>query len=43
MKLTVTFRNCFASAPKKETVSSSTNIRNDREQIAEANIRLAAS
>jgi len=42
-KLTVTFRNCFATAPKKGTVSSSTNNRNDREQIAEANTRLAAS
>ena len=29
-KPTVTFRNCFASAAKKETVSSSTSIRNDR-------------
>jgi len=42
-KLTITFLSCFASASKEETVSSRTNIRNDREQIAEANIILAAS
>jgi hypothetical protein len=40
-QLTVTFRNCFATAPKKEPVSSSTNIRNDREQITGANTRFS--